>query len=171
MSTPFMAEIRIISFNFPPKGWAFCNGQLMPINQNQALFALLTTTYGGNGQTNFALPDLRGRVPMHFNGQYSLGSGVGEPTHTLNLQELPTHIHFASGSTTTGSSANPAGALLASDSTANPYVPAPSSAPNATAMNPATLTNFGGSQPHDNMQPYLVLEFCIALQGLFPSQN
>ncbi|MEA3043355.1 MAG: hypothetical protein QOH47_1193 [Sphingomonadales bacterium] len=165
MSEPFLSEIKIVSFNFPPKGWAFCNGQLLPINQNQALFSLLGTTYGGNGQTTFALPDMRGRVPIHFQGQYVLGQTAGEEFHTLNMSEMPQHIHFAQATTATGNSASPTGNVLAA---ANNLYTAPAQ---TTPLHPTSLTNFGGSQPHENRQPFLVLNFIIALQGIFPSRN
>lgn len=167
-ATPFLGEIKVVSFNFPPKGYALCNGQFLPINQNQALFALLGTTYGGNGQTTFALPNLRGRVPIHFNnnGGHTLGEAAGSTSVTINIQQLPTHFHFMNGSTVaTGGNDNPTGRFLGS--AGNLY-----HTPTAlTAMNPATIGNTGGSQPHNNMQPYLVLNFIIALQGIFPSQN
>ena len=166
MSEPFLSEIRIFSFNFPPKGWALCNGQILPINQNQALFSLLGTNYGGNGQTNFALPNLQARVPIHFNGAHPLGQQGGEAVHTLSISELPMHTH------TLRAVSNPATAAIP-DSTmylareANAYHAATS----PVTMAPAALGPIGGSQPHVNMQPYLVLNFCIALQGIFPSQN
>src|SRR5215211_3442329 len=167
MAEPFLAEIRIMSFVFPPKGWALCNGQLLPINQNQALFALLGTTFGGNGQTNFALPDLRGRVPIHTEGNFhTLGEAAGQAAHTLTIAELPTHTHGAGASTTsTGGNDNATNRFLGS---ANNVYAAPS---NLTTMNPGTITNTGGSQAHLNQQPFLTLSFCIALQGIFPSRN
>jgi microcystin-dependent protein len=166
MAEPFLSEIRIMSFNFPPKGWALCNGQLMPINQNQALFSLLGTTYGGDGRVNFALPDLRARVPMHVGNGHTLGERGGEPAHTLNLMEMAMHMHAVLASTAaSGGVDNPSNAFLGSAS--NVY-----SAPvTLTALNPATITATGGSQPHENRQPYLGLSFCIALQGIFPSPN
>jgi microcystin-dependent protein len=156
--------MRIFSFNFPPKGWAMCNGQLLPINQNQALFAILGTTYGGNGQTTFALPNLQGRMPVHVGGGISLGQIGGEASHALTIPELPAHTHQASGSSTLANLGNPTGNLWAAGNAA--YNPASN-----TSMNPACITNAGGSQPHENMSPYLVLSICIALQGIFPSQN
>jgi len=164
MSSPFLSEIKIMSNNFAPKGWAFCNGQLLPIAQNQALFALLGTTYGGNGQTTFALPNLQGRTPIHFGNGHSLGESAGEIGHTLINSEMPAHTHFAQASTTAGATPVPTGNALAG---AGLYTPLA----NPVALQPATVTNVGGSQPHTNMQPYLTLTFCIALQGLFPSQN
>ncbi|HEV2802036.1 MAG TPA: tail fiber protein [Pyrinomonadaceae bacterium] len=165
MAEPFLSEIRIMSFNFPPKGWALCNGQLLPINQNQALFALLGTTYGGDGRVNFALPDLRARVPMHFGNGHTLGERAGAPAVTVNIQQLPQHTHILNASTATGQN-QPPGALLGK-AAANMYGPATG----LTPMGAATNTNTGGSQPHENMQPYLTLSFCIALQGIFPSRN
>jgi microcystin-dependent protein len=167
MAEAYLTELRIFSFNFPPKNWAFCNGQLLPINQNQALFALLGTTYGGNGQTNFALPDLRGRVPIHFDNNHSLGERAGEQAHTLSISEIPTHAHAVNVTTGVADEQYP---------TANSYWAAGSAfagfhqTPN-TAMDPATVTPVGGSQAHLNMQPYLALSFCINLVGVFPSPN
>lgn len=165
MSTPFLGEIKIFSFSFAPKGWALCNGQLLPINQNQALFAILGTTYGGDGVTTFALPNLQGRVPVHVGNGIILGQRAGEQSHTLNISELPAHTHTPVGSSSSASSASPAGDLWASLSSSG-YSPSPD-----TTMNPASILPTGGSQPHDNMSPYLALNFCIALQGIFPSQN
>ena len=163
MAEPFLAEIRIMSFNFAPKGWAMCNGQQLPINQNQALFSLLGTTYGGNGQTTFALPDLRSNVPIHFGQGFTLGQKGGEQAHTLKTQEMASHIHFVNVSTaSTGGVALAANNFLGS---ANNMYHAP---PGNTTLNPLTITNAGGSQPHDNMMPYLTLTFCIAMQGIFP---
>jgi microcystin-dependent protein len=165
MSTPFVGEIRLMSFNFAPKGWAMCNGQSLPINQNQALFSLLGTMYGGNGQTTFALPDLRGRVPIHFGNGHTQGQIGGEQAHTLTIGEMPTHTHtaFASpgnGNTNFGSNNVLAAALNTYGAPEDPV-----------ALTPTTITNAGGSQPHQNMQPYLALNFCIVLSGIFPSQN
>jgi microcystin-dependent protein len=166
MSEPFLSEIKIVSFNFPPKGWALCNGQLLPINQNQALFALLGTTYGGNGQTNFALPNLRGRVPIHFGSAHSLGEAAGSTSVTVNIQQLPTHTHALMASQTNGDTPAPNNTVLAA-TPAKIYGPPAS----LTTLIPATVSNVGGSQPHNNMMPYLTLNFIIALQGIFPSQN
>ena len=166
MAEPFLSEIRIMSFNFAPKGWALCNGQLLPINQNQALFALLGTTYGGNGQTTFALPNLRGQVPIHMGSGHSLGERGGSTAVTINMQTMPTHIHPLMASGNPAATNNPPGQVFASS---NVFVyRAPSS---LTPIEPSTVSSVGGSQPHNNMQPYLVLNFCIALQGIFPSQN
>ncbi len=165
MSEPYLGEIKIFSFGFAPKGWAECNGQLLPINQNQALFSILGTTYGGDGQQTFALPNLQERVPIHTGNGISLGERGGEQAHTLNISELPAHTHAPVGSPNSASTGNPTGNLWASTSSGS-Y----SSTPN-TSMNPASIVAAGSSQPHDNMSPYLVLNFCIALQGIFPSQN
>jgi len=167
MAEPFLSEIRIMSFGFAPRGWALCNGQLLPINQNQALFSLLGTTYGGNGQTNFALPNLQARVPIHFGSGHTLGESGGEQGHTLAVSELPAHTHVARASSATGDDPNPGSHLLASPLN-QAYRPQPG---NPVAMAAGTLANVGGSQAHQNMQPFLVLNFCIALQGIFPSQN
>ncbi len=165
MSEPFLSEIRIMSFNFPPKGWAFCNGQFLPINQNQALFSLLGTTYGGNGQTTFALPNFQGCVPIHVGAGHTLGEKAGSPSVTVSLQQMPQHIHSMQASNTNANVLDPANAVLGAVN--NEYGPAA----NLTTLNAASVTNTGGSQPHNNMQPYLVLNFCIALQGIFPSPN
>ena len=173
MSEPYLAEIRIMSFNFAPKGWAMCNGQLLPINQNQPLFALLGTTYGGNGQTNFALPNLQGCVPIHFDGSHTQGEKAGEQAHTLSISEIPTHIHdFSSNNCVASASAN-ATAGPANNYWANDGKTAYSTGAGIAngVMSPQTVSTVGGSQPHNNMQPYLVLNFCIALQGIFPSRN
>ena len=160
-----MGEIRLISWNFAPKGWAFCNGQLLPINQNQALFSLLGTSFGGDGRVNFALPDLRGRVPIHVGSGHTLGEKGGEQAHTLSIGEMPTHPHLLNGSNTASETNNPTNGFLAI--TNNTYTPAA----NLVALEPGSLTNTGGSQAHLNMQPFLALSFCIALQGIFPSPN
>lgn len=168
MAEPFLSEIRIMSFSFPPKGWALCNGQLLPINQNQALFSLLGTTFGGDGIANFALPDLRGRIPIHVGSGYLLGQRAGEEAHTLSIAELPTHTHiFNASSDTTTRATSPNNRLPANTSPNNVYNP-PSS---FVAMNAGAISNVGGSQPHLNLQPFLTLSFCIALQGIFPSPN
>jgi microcystin-dependent protein len=170
MSEPFLSEIKIVSFNFPPKGWALCNGQFLPINQNQALFALLGTTYGGNGQTTFALPNLRGQVPIHMGDGHTLGETAGTTSVTITQQTMPQHLHFSQGSTTQADQATVATGgvpnILAATQ-GNQYGPAAS----LTTLTPDSVSNIGGSQPHNNMMPYLVLNFIIALQGIFPSQN
>jgi microcystin-dependent protein len=170
MPTPFMGELKIVAFNFAPQGWAFCNGSLMPINQNQALFSLLGTTYGGNGQTNFALPDLRGKIPMHRTGNnngFTQGQAGGQQAHTVTTAELPTHAHFFNGTHTEGTTPIPQGQAYANAPGVNAYAPPT----NLTSIVPGTVTNVGGSQPHNNMSPYLVLNFVIALQGFFPSNG
>jgi len=170
MSSPFIAEIRIFAFNFAPRGWAMCNGQLLPINQNQALFSLLGTSYGGNGQTNFALPDLRSRVAAGFNNSLFLGSQVGIETVTLSVSQMPTHTHNAVATNNAASSDNPQNQTWAKDGTGavTGYAPSTGSLVNMAA---SAITNTGGGQAHSNVQPYLVLNFCIALQGNFPSRN
>jgi microcystin-dependent protein len=166
MGTPYLGEIKLISFNFPPKGWAFCNGQLLPINQNQALFSIMGTTYGGNGQTNFALPDLRGRMPAHWGQELVIGERAGEAAHTLNLSEMPAHVHFPNAhDVVSAPGTSPAAAVWAAG-TRLAYAASPN-----VAMAPGAVANVGGSQPHENQPPYLVLNFIVALQGIFPSRN
>jgi microcystin-dependent protein len=168
MAEPFISEIRIFSFGFAPKGWALCNGQLLPINQNQALFSLLGTTYGGDGRVNFALPNLQGRTPVRMGGGHPLGQAGGEQAHTLTSNEMPTHTHAVNATSipaTTNIAANTR--LLAQSTSSQLY----SAASNLQSMAPNAMTNVGGSQPHLNMQPFLTLTFCIALQGIFPSPN
>ena len=165
MAEPFLSEIRIMSFVFAPKGWALCNGQLLPINQNQALFSLLGTTYGGDGRVNFALPDLRGRTPIHAGGGHTLGERGGEQAHTLSIAELPAHTHTLQASSLAGNTPIPSNSVLAS---ANNLYAAPVA---LTSLSSASVANVGGSQAHLNMQPFLTLSFCIALQGIFPSPN
>ena len=166
MTEPFLSEIRMMSFQFAPKSWAHCNGQLMPINQNQALFSLIGTQFGGDGQTNFALPDFRGRVPIHQGNGHTVGEPGGEQTHTLTIPELPSHAHE----------------LEASSAGADSHTPDSSSAPGSgvalygpfqspTPLESSAIGESGGGQPHQNMQPFLTLNFCIAMQGLFPSPN
>jgi microcystin-dependent protein len=165
MSEPFLSEIKVMSFSFPPKGWAFCNGQLLPINQNQALFSLLGTTYGGDGRVNFGLPNLQGRTPMHMGDGHTLGELGGEQNHTLSISEIPTHTHTWGATNTVANAPNPTSNVLGGAAEYN------ASGSNAVAMYPGVLSSVGGSQPHLNMQPYLTLNFCIALQGIFPSQT
>ena len=168
MAEPFLSEIRIMSFGFAPKGWAMCNGQLMPINQNQALFSLLGTTYGGDGRVNFGLPDLRSRVPIHMGKGFTLGERGGEQAHTLSIAELPTHVHTLNGSTTQATTIAPdTNTVLSGSTPQNVYAPFG----NPAAMAANSIGNTGGSQAHLNMQPFLTLTFCIALQGIFPSQT
>ncbi|MBR1266843.1 phage tail protein [Bradyrhizobium sp. AUGA SZCCT0222] len=167
MAEPFLSEIRMMSFGFAPQGWALCNGQTLPINQNQALFSLLGTTYGGNGQTTFQLPNLQGRVPNHTGGiGHFLGQIGGEQSHTLSIAELPSHTHFAQASGNAGNSQDGANNVLG-------VVPGRLYAdlPGQTTLSPTTISTVGGSQAHTNMQPFLTVSFCIALQGIFPSQN
>lgn len=164
MSEPFLGEIKIISWNFPPKGWAFCTGQLLPINQNQALFSVLGTTYGGDGRQTFGLPNLQGRTPSHVGNGIVLGEMGGETAHTLNISEVTAHTHVPTASSDNSDSDLPAGNYLGGVD--NFY------APNAnTTLQPSTVNAIGGNQPHENMSPYLVLNFIIALQGIFPSPN
>ncbi|HXH02317.1 MAG TPA: tail fiber protein [Candidatus Competibacteraceae bacterium] len=166
MAEPFLSEIRLMSFNFAPQGWALCNGQLLPINQNQALFSLLGTTYGGDGRVNFALPDLRGRTPIHAGSGHTLGERGGEAFHTLDIDELPHHSHVLNASTAAATTPVAGNAILANggkDVYASPQSLVP--------MHPAAVSSVGGSQAHENRQPFLTLSFCIALQGIFPSPN
>lgn len=163
MSEFFIGQIMMAGFNFAPKYWALANGQLLPINQNQALFALLGTTFGGDGRVNFALPDLRGRTPIHVGNGHTLGERAGEQAHTLTIAELPTHVHVAQGSTANANVPAPVNNVLAQAS--NVYA-APT---NLTSLSPSSVANVGGSQAHLNMQPFLTISFCIALQGIFPS--
>ena len=165
MAEPFLAEIRLMSFNFAPKGWALCNGQLMSIQQNQALFSLLGTTYGGDGRVTFGLPNLQGRVALHYGNGFTLGQVGGQTAHTLLITELPTHTHSAFGTGNNADNVVPTGNVLGG--AGNMY----GNATNLTTLQPATVGSLGGSQPHQNMQPYLVINFSIALQGIFPSQS
>lgn len=166
MAEPFLSEIRIMSFVFAPKGWALCDGQLLPINQNQALFSLLGTTFGGNGQTNFALPDLRGRTPIHVSSGHTLGEPGGVQAHTLSMSEMPQHQHLINATANNGNSQAAAGNVFG-------VVPGRiyTDPTNLTTLSSTSVTSIGGSQAHLNMQPFLVLNFCIALQGIFPSPN
>lgn len=171
MSEPFLAEIRIVGFNFAPRGWALCDGQILPISQNQSLYSLLGTTFGGDGSTSFALPDLRGRTPIHVGasnggGSHPLGQKAGEETHTLSAAEIPQHTHPLQATNDIGTATAPQANVLAEAS-----LPVYSSFSTGVAMGTGSVQNVGGGQAHENMQPYLVLNFCIALQGLFPSRN
>jgi microcystin-dependent protein len=165
MAEPFLSEIRLMSFVFAPKGWALCNGQLLPINQNQALFSLLGTTFGGDGRVNFALPDLRGRAPIHVGSGHTLGEQGGEQAHTLSIAELPMHVHVLNG-TSNASVNTPANNTVLGTSAPQPVYGGPAS---LATMDPGSIANTGGSQAHLNMQPFLTVSFCIALQGIFPS--
>lgn len=178
MSEPYLSEIRIFSFNFAPKSWALCNGQLLPINQNQALFALLGTTYGGNGQTTFALPNLQGRVPIHVGSGFTLGQAAGTTSETINISTMTAHMHqMRADGTTAGTVSTPAANSFIGITAGGGNPPASftvqmyNSAGPGAALNPAVMSQTGGNQAHTNQQPYLTLNFSIALQGIFPSQN
>jgi microcystin-dependent protein len=164
MSTPFLGQLMAVSFGFAPKGWALCNGQLLPINQDQALFALLGTMYGGDGRVNFALPNLQGRVPISTGNGHTQGEIGGEEVHTVTQQEMPQHVHLFNATSAAGTSPTPAGNVLASG-------PQYISGPGSSALVGGFMSSVGGSQPHTNLQPYLVINWCIALQGIFPTQN
>lgn len=168
MAEPFLGEIRMMSFGFPPKGWALCNGQLLPINQNQGLFSLFGTMYGGDGRTTFGLPNLRGSVPVHMGQGLTQGEKAGQSSHTLTLQEMPQHLHFAMGATAAANTnvAGPTNGLLGTTGS-NLYAEPQS----LLGCRPEQIQPYGGSQAHTNMMPYLVINFCVALQGIFPSQN
>ncbi len=163
MAEPFLSEIRVFSFGFPPKGWAFCNGQVMAINQNQALFSLLGTTYGGDGRTTFALPNLQGNAPMHEGDGHTLGQRGGENNHTLSLNEMPAHTHIVTASGANGAVPGPGVPAAVNNAYGAPSALGP--------LLPASLSSVGGSQPHNNMMPFQALNFCIALTGIFPSRN
>ncbi len=165
MGTPYLAEIRIVTFNFAPKGWALCNGQTLAINQNAALFSLLGTYYGGDGRTTFQLPNLQARMPIHQGAEYFIGMPGGQSSHTLVMTEMPQHNHGAVGVSTTAATDVATGNIWA-NSQQNPYAAGAN-----TSLAQSVLGQVGGSQPHDNMTPYLVLNFIIALQGIFPSRN
>lgn len=169
MAEPFLSEIRLMSFVFAPRGWALSNGQLLPINQNQALFSLLGTTFGGDGRVNFALPDYRGRTPIHVGSGHTLGERGGEQAHTLSIAELPTHTHVLNALDTGSSDANvnvAAGNFFSNSKPNNLYQNT------ISGLTPTVgVSNTGGSQAHLNMQPFLTISFCIALQGIFPSPN
>jgi microcystin-dependent protein len=167
MAEPFLSEIRIMSFVFPPKGWALCDGQLLPINQNQALFSLLGTTFGGDGRVNFALPDLRGRAPIHVGSGHTLGERGGSQAITLSIAQLPTHTHVTKAVDTPATTNNPDNTMLWAQSTSSQAYH--NGTGTLTAMDARTSLPVGGSQAHLNMQPFLILSFCIALQGIFPS--
>lgn len=165
MSEPFLGEIRLMAFNFAPKGWAKCDGQQLPINQNQATFSLMGTVYGGNGQTTFALPNLRGRVPIHRGSSNSLGTSAGQDSQTLTMSQMPVHLHQFNAADTNADQVLPNGNMLGSFN--NGY----RGPTNLVAMHPSTIGNAGGSQPHENRQPFLVMNYCVALVGIFPTQN
>jgi microcystin-dependent protein len=178
MPTPFLSEIKIVSFNYAPQGWAPCNGQLLPINQNQALFSLLGTTYGGNGSTNFALPNLRGQVPTHMGNGHTLGEAAGATSVTVSTTQMPAHTHFPSAKTVTGNTNVPSGNVVLApavavqaDQSTLPVSMYSTNSPLNLALHTSAISNVGGSQPHNNMMPYLVLNYIIALQGVFPSRS
>ena len=169
MSDPFLAEIRMLGVNFPPRGWAECNGQLLPINQNQALFSLLGTSYGGDGRTTFALPDLRGRAPVHVSDEDPLGESGGQEAVPLSPGELPFHAHGVMADAEVATSIDAAGSLLAKRPRFGALAYAAPA--NLTTLAPDSVASAGGGQPHPNMQPFLTLTFVIALQGIFPSRS
>jgi microcystin-dependent protein len=171
MSDPFIGEIRVMSFNFAPKGWALCNGQLLPINQNQPLFSLFGTTYGGDGRVNFGLPDLRGRAPIYVGQGFTQGERGGEENHTLIQSEMAAHNHNAVATTTAGDSSNLVNRLLGQSAPDTFKDYSTTGGGSLVPLRAGTITAAGGSQPHTNMQPYLVLNFCVALQGIFPSRT
>lgn len=179
---PFLSEIRVFSFGFAPRGWAQCNGQLLSVTQNQALFALLGVTYGGNGQTTFGLPNLQGRTPIHTGSTYPLGASFGENAHTLLISEMPMHTHILMDNDSVDAGSNAAlavaGTSVLGKSVAKPtqggttpFYPYNSTLSSPTQLSPQALSSYGGSQPHENRQPFLALNVCIALQGVFPSRN
>lgn len=169
MSEPFLAEVRMVGFTFAPRGWAFCDGQILPINQNQSLYSLLGTIYGGDGRTTFALPDLRGRTPIHSSDSHPLGQRGGVETHTLSKTEIPAHSHVFRVSTAPATERTPGGQVLAETLPNFPIYYKPNSS--TTTLGSGTVANAGGGQTHENMQPYSTLNYCIAMQGLFPSRN
>lgn len=173
MSEPFLGEVRMVSFNFAPRGWALCDGQILPINQNQSLYSLLGTMYGGDGRTNFALPDLRGRAPIHFGeaeggARHEIGQKGGEEVHTLSVDEMPQHGHAFNAAPAQGTTDIPQAGQALARSARDVYR---DQATSLASLDPEAIANAGGGQAHENMQPFLVINFCIALQGLFPSRN
>ena len=181
MSQPYVGQILMFGGNFAPVGWMLCAGQLLPISENETLFQLIGTTYGGDGQSTFGLPDLRGRVPIHMgtgNGlsTYVIGQAAGVESVTLNTQQIPTHNHFANAANSSGNSKTPQGTILANEGGADAdkvsiYAPWDNDPANMTTMLPAMVQQTGGNQPHENRQPLLVLNFIISLFGVFPSPN
>lgn len=167
MAEPFVGEIRTFAFGVVPKGWALCNGQLLQINSNQALYSILGIRYGGDGRTTFALPNLQGRTPIHMSSNYPIAASGGEAAHTLTINEIPQHTHQANGSLTNADMPKPEGNTWATTATARPIYAATAN----TTMNAAAIGTAGESQAHNNMQPYTAISFCIALQGIYPSRN
>lgn len=165
MAQPYVGEIRMFAGNFAPAGWMFCEGQLLPISENETLFQLIGTTYGGDGQSTFALPDLRGRLPIHQGNGFILAETGGAEEITLTVSQIPAHSHPLLGSTDPGGQINPAGQVLAASFAVTPYI---NDAPSGN-MAPAAISSVGGSQPHTNFQPYLCVDFIISLFGIFPS--
>jgi microcystin-dependent protein len=167
VAQPYVGEIRMFAGNFAPAGWMFCEGQLLPISEYETLFNLIGTTYGGDGQSTFALPDLRGRIPLHFGNGFTLAETGGVETVTLTVSQIPAHSHPFLGSTSTATDANPGNNVAAQATTFFPYL----NVPPVVAMAPQSISSTGGSQPHDNFQPYLCVDFIISLFGIFPSQT
>jgi len=167
MAQPYVGEIRIFAGNFAPAGWMFCEGQLLPISENETLFNLIGTTYGGDGQSTFALPDLRGRIPLHQGNGFTLAETGGAETVTLTVSQIPAHTHPILCSSSVGNDPNANNNVLAESSAVSLYT----NANPAAAMAPQSISSVGGSQPHDNFQPYLCLDFIISLFGIFPSQT
>lgn len=167
MAEPFLSEIRPMSFSFAPKGWATCDGQLLPIDQNRALFELLGTTFGGDGRTTFALPDLRGRVPLHAGPNHRFGESAGEQSHELTTEEIPQHSHSLLGATNAATTDTPASSLVLGTASLDLY----RSPTNLTPMEPGCIAPVGDGLAHENMQPYMTISFCIALQGVTPTPN
>lgn len=167
MAQPYVGEIRMFAGNFPPAGWMFCEGQLLPISENETLFTLIGTTYGGDGQETFALPDLRGRVPLHQGNSFTLGQPGGVEQVTLTIQQIPSHTHAMAGSSSTASSPTPTNSVIGKSTSIDAFL----NAVPGDAMNALSITSAGSSQPHDNMQPYLCIDFIISLFGIFPSQT
>ena len=171
MAEPFISEIKIMSFGFAPKYWAQCNGQLLPIAQNQALFSLLGTTYGGDGRTTFALPNMQGRTPLHFGNGYTQGQTAGEYNHTLTISEMPQHNHVVNANTNNTNATDSPGATTVLSGTTPSQLYSDGAGISPVSVANGTIANTGGSQAHNNMMPYLTLNFCIALSGIFPSRN
>lgn len=171
MSEPFLSEIRMVGFDFAPRGWATCDGQILPINQNQSLYSLLGTIYGGDGRTSFALPDLRGRTPIHFNSAHPQGQKAGEEAHVLDANEMPAHTHVLQASGAAATQGTPTGNLLAMPALSVGAAYSTTAETQDVSLGASSIANAGSGQGHNTMQPYLTVNFCIALQGLFPSRN